>query len=402
MEILDKNKIAFIENYYSDLMESFIKIFRRRPTESVGIYVSDNYVYMASIFYDSGNWHILSADKNELPLYNYEEVAAKWSRDKIDVNDLNNAVVTLGTPDKILLKREIELEKVPKENVKEALYWDFCTNFFENDQEFNIAYYPLDGDLYFAAALEIRNQKYVDDFFRKKEITISNWVTFPENFQLELNGQNISIFDVNINVPADMDMRKLKEYTPAVYAAMVGANLFDKEKNIIFPPLYNTELLNWKLVALNTFIVGLCLMGSVFAYDIYKISSLQEELNNANNELKNLSVDKTRMQIYNDIIKDTKMREETIADKTKKRIPFQALLLHLGTITQEGVVLTAVKSDKSNIVIEGKANTQEDLENFLNEINERKDIFIKSPKSLKIDKKDVINFSFTMDLQVGK
>lgn len=398
MEILDKSKVELARKYYDDLKNLFVKIYGKNPKESVGIYISDNYVYMASIFFDSGNWHLLSVDKMELPLYNYEEVAAKWANEKIKANDLNNAIVSIGTPDKMLLKKEIELQDIPDENIKEALYWEFTANFFENNEEFNIAYFPLDDGLYFTAALEVKNQRFIDVFFKKEDIVITKWTTFPNIFQLELKGQNIVIFNVNINIPSDIDMTKLQDYAPAIYAAMVGANLFEGEKNIVFPPLYDTEVLNWKLLAATVIFVGIFFMGSVFLYDNLKFKFLNEELNSVNMELKKISADKTRMKIYNDIIKDTKMREKVIAEKTKNRIPFQALILHLGTVTQEGVVLKSVKSEKNRIIIEGEADTEEDLENFLTKINEKKDIFITSPKSLKIENNDEIKFSFAIDL----
>lgn len=404
MEILDKSKIESIKSFKSNLKENFIKIFGKKPKESVGIYVAENYVYIAGCFYESGKWHLLFTEKEELPVYNYEEVAADWSQEKINKNDFENAVVTMVTPDKILFKREIELKNIPPENIKEAIYWEYATNYFANNSEFNIAYYPIDDGLYFAAGLEIINQKYVDEFFRKKEIFISNWVTFPGNFCLEMNGQTLSIFDVNINVPADMDMLDLNEYAPAIYGAMVGADLFKGEQKIIFPPLYEIEFFNWKLLSLTVLLFGIILMGSVFLYDNYKIYSLKNEINITNNEIKNLSVDFMRIKIYNDIQKDTKLREDIIAEKTKNRIPFHAVILHLGAITEEGIVLTSVKSVKSNIkgksriIIEGEADTIEDVENFLKRIHDQQDIFIKSPKSLKIEDKDEIKFSFSIDL----
>jgi len=193
-------------------------------------------------------------------------------------------------------------------------------------------------------------------------------------------------------------MNNLKEYTPAIYAAMVGANLFEGEENILFPPLYDTEYLNWKLISLTALFLGIVLMGSVFVYDNLKIKYLREELNTVKIKYNKLSIDRTRMKIYNDILKDTKMREKIVAEKTKNRIPFQGLILHLGIVTVDGIVLKSVKSDKNKIIIEGEADTEEDLENYLTQINERKDIFITSPKSLKIENNEAINFSFSVDL----
>ena len=402
MEILDKSKIELAKENYNNFknlfVKKFTKIFGKKPKESVGIYISDEYVYMASIFYESGNWHLFTVDREELPLYNYEQVAADWANNKINEHDLNNAVFSMGTPDKMLLKREIGLTNVPDENIKETLYWDFATNFFENNEKFNIAYYPIDEGLYFAAALEVKNQKYIDDIFKEKDIVITKWTTFPDFFKLELKEQSVVIFKVNIKVPSDIDMNNLKEFTPAIYAAMVGANLFEGEENILFPPLYDTEYLNWKLISLTALFLGIVLMGSVFVYDNLKIKYLHEELNTVKSKYDNLSIDRTRMKIYNDILKDTKMREKIVAEKTKNRIPFQGLILHLGIVTVDGIVLKSVKSDKNKIIIEGEADTEEDLENYLTQINERKDIFITSPKSLKIENNEAINFSFSVDL----
>lgn len=398
MEILDKIKIKPVVDLYENIQKNFFKIFRKRPTESVGVYIADDYVYFVSVFYDSDNWCLFSFAKSELPTYNYEEKAAKWTREIINKYNLNNAIVNVAAPDKILLKREITLKDIPKENLKEVIYWDYASYYFENNEEFNIVYYPLDDGLYFAAGLETVNQKRVYDFFKDEEISVSNWTTFPPKFNLNMNGAYISIFDKNIAVSSDIDMLKLNEYTPAIYAAMIGANLFEGEDNIIFPPPYPTEFLNYKLIALTVFMLGILSIGGVFVYDSYKIYSLQKELENTNIELQKLSVDKTKMKIYNYISKDTVAREQFLADKTKKRLPFAGVILHLGTLTTDGVILTSVKSDDNKIIIEGEAISEYDMENFFDKINSRKDIFIKSPKSLKVDNKDNIKFSFSINL----
>lgn len=398
MEILDKSKIKLIVGYYHTFQKKFFKIFRKRPSESVGIYVSDNYVYLVSIFYDSNNWHLFSFAKQELPTYNYEEKAAKWSREILDKNNLNNAIINIGTPDKILMKREIPLKNIPKENLKETIYWDYAAYYFNHNEEFNVAYYPIDDELYFAAGLEVVNQKRAYKFFKDKEISISNWTTFPSNVVLNIHDSYISIFDKNINVSPDVNLSKLNEYTPAIYAAMVGANLFEDEDNIVFPPPYPTEFLNWKLIALTVFMLGILSLSSIFLYDYYKLYSLQNKLQTTNSELQNLSADKTRMKIYNYILKDTIEREQFLIDKTKNRLPFAGVILHLGTLTTDGVMLTAVKSDDDKITIEGEAISEYDMKNFFDKINARKDIFIKSPKSLKVDNKDKIKFSFSINL----
>ena len=104
------------------------------------------------------------------------------------------------------------------------------------------------------------------------------------------------------------------------------------------------------------------------------------------------------MKIYEDVVKDTKDREKIIAEKTKNRLPFHGVILHLGGTVQDGVILKTVKSENDKITVEGEAKTKEDAENYFTAIKEKNDIFLKVPKSLKIENKDVVKFSFSIDL----
>lgn len=398
MEILDKSKIEFINEHFNNVKEKLIKIFSQKPTESVGIYIADNYIYYVSIFYDSSNWHILSFDKEEIALYDYEEEAANWIKNAIKRDKLNNAIITLAPPNRILLKHELQLNDVPKENLSDVIYWDFVANYFEDNQKFNIAYYPVDNELYCVAAMEEKHQKYLEKIFNKKDIVITNWVMIPSQIALNLHSSHISVFDKNISVSSDIDMQRLNEYTPAIYAAMIGAKLSDDTHNITFSSLSHTDLWNYKSICLTLITLWILFLGGIFFYDSYKIYSLQEELTMTKTELQKLSIDRTKIDIYNYIINDTKMREAVIAEKTKNRVPYTGAILHLGIFTAEGVVINSVKSDGNKIIIEGEAIDEEYMQNFFDKIAERKDIFIKSPKSLKIDNKDKIKFSFSINL----
>ncbi|MBR3722173.1 MAG: hypothetical protein IKN12_05335 [Selenomonadaceae bacterium] len=391
MELSDKNEVI------AEFFERYAKIFKNESKESVGCFVEDGCLYSALIFFEE-KWRLLELCKVELDSDADEEIV-KAVDEVLFKNNFKERTVSLVVPEKFLLKSEFILEeKIPEHEVKDAAYWEFREKYFSS-KNFSVAYYKLQDIIYLVFALEENEQKRINKVFEKQNITVSDWMILPKDFDFRLKGNFAEVAGASLEVPIDANIAELEEGAPAIFAAMVGAGLTQNFENLRFSPLYASDVYDWKRIALVVAALAVVLFGSIFAVDMARMYDAKREANFLRNEAQNLAVDKTRIRLFNEITDDVKLREKIIAEKTMERFSVYGVLSHLGTLTQDGVIVKSIKTREKIIEIECEALSRQAMEQFLENIDEKRDLFIFSPKSLKTSESSRIRFSFSVDLR---
>ncbi|MBR3622018.1 MAG: hypothetical protein IKN43_01545, partial [Selenomonadaceae bacterium] len=214
-----------------------------------------------------------------------------------------------------------------------------------------------------------------------------------------MKGQFAQIAGTRLEVPINANIAEFEEGAAAIFAASVGVGLALNVENLTFPPLYKEEIYNWKRIAITVSIAAALLFGLTFAFDGVRLYCAEKEVDAIEKEAQNFVADKTRMRLFNEIADDANLRAKVIAEKTEKRLPLYGVLTHLGTLTEEGVIVKSVKMREKFLEIECEALSNRAMEAFLENLSERRDLYISSPTNLKTDENNRMRFSFSVDLR---
>ncbi len=169
--------------------------------------------------------------------------------------------------------------------------------------------------------------------------------------------------------------------------------------------LERKERWDWKkinILAACFFIVPLLFLSGM---DLWTLSDVRYEKEDTHRKYMEFATEKRKMEELEDCCRQTERKNHQLVQLSKASIPWRSILVHFGSMTQEGVYITELgQTENHQLEIKGKAVNFDALADFLRMFEEDKDFFADVPslKESKIQKdgKDagMVEFSLQFSL----
>lgn len=176
--------------------------------------------------------------------------------------------------------------------------------------------------------------------------------------------------------------------TPPATCTLLERTAADAER-------YSYPRIAGALLAL-TFLVLLLLTGG----ELYNLHNINVENEQVRSELALKSPELKKMKLLEQVTRDTAQKEQILTQLTAENIPWYAMLVHLGTLTVDGVRLERLDlTNKNYLRLDGYAATYEALAEFLARFEQDKDFFPHGPLLQNTTTEDAgLRFSVSLEL----
>ncbi len=305
-----------------------------------------------------------------------------------------------------------QIPNIPTEEMTAAIHWELASLHNFEGKEFRSAHlqYPNSEGQWSAAI-----PKDVSDSwkaaFKNNDLELAALTVMPPFLRscCSTKEMELIIKDTVIATNHDPDHAF---YETGGWEALYAA------ETLCFPQVFTADFLseerasssgwNWKSLSITAVSIAFVIIFSCFLWDQYQLFAARKALNLQENQLALLQPRQTEKKLLEEALSRIAVKQKHLIRLTGESFPWRSILIHLGTMTTDGVWLTDItRVSRDTLEIKGKALHYESLAEFLQKFETDRTFFPQPPllQSSKAergsDNQITICFSLQMNLVSG-